>query len=335
MGKAQNFLNSWMLPLAMILGITSYLALYFIQPLATHVEPGFSKFAKDIQPIVVAIMLFLQFNRISPHDLKFTKWHFILLGFQIVMFVVLALICTVIPHGNLRILLECAMLCFVCPTAAAAGVITRKLGGSLAETVTYVVMINIVAAFIIPLMIPIVHPSADTTFWRSFLAICMHVFPLLVLPLLLAWLIRYTIKPLQHWLIRLTDWAFYFWGISLTFAMYLATRALINSGISIWIAILIGIVSLTCCLIQFITGRRSGHLTDSGNGSDTITAGQALGQKNTGFLIWLGYSFMTPVTSVAGGLYAIWQNLINSWELHEASKATQDAPGQKPSLSRQ
>ena len=49
---------------------------------------------------------------------------------------------------------------------------------------------------------------------------------------------------------------------------------------------------------------------------DEITAGQALGQKNSGFLIWLGYSYMTPVTSVAGGLYSIWQNIINSLELY-------------------
>ena len=41
-----------------------------------------------------------------------------------------------------------------------------------------------------------------------------------------------------------------------------------------------------------------------------------MGQKNTGFMIWLGYNYRTPVTSVAGGLYAIWQNLFNSWELY-------------------
>ena len=55
---------------------------------------------------------------------------------------------------------------------------------------------------------------------------------------------------------------------------------------------------------------------------DEITAGQALGQKNSGFLIWLGYSYMTPVTSVAGGLYSIWQNIINSLELYEQSHRT-------------
>ena len=47
-----------------------------------------------------------------------------------------------------------------------------------------------------------------------------------------------------------------------------------------------------------------------------------LGQKNSGFLIWLGYSYMTPVTSVAGGLYSIWQNIINSLELYEQSHRT-------------
>jgi BASS family bile acid:Na+ symporter len=55
---------------------------------------------------------------------------------------------------------------------------------------------------------------------------------------------------------------------------------------------------------------------------DEITAGQALGQKNSGFLIWLGYSYMTPVTSVAGGLHSIWQNIINSLELYEQSHRT-------------
>lgn len=38
------------------------------------------------------------------------------------------------------------MLCLICPTAAAAGVITGKLGGSLSDTVSYVVLINISVA---------------------------------------------------------------------------------------------------------------------------------------------------------------------------------------------
>ncbi len=328
MAKIVKFIKDWMLPLAIIIGIFSYLILFFVNPLARNFEPGFSKFAKDIQPILVATMLFLQFNTISPHDLKLRKWHFIALAFQIVMFIALTGLATMLPSGgDLRILVECAMLCFICPTAAAAGVITSKLGGSLSDTVSYVVLINIAAAVILPLVIPFVNPNAGTSFLDGFIAICMRVFPLLVLPLLLAWAIRYTLKRLQRWLMRYTDWAFYFWGMSLAFSIYLATRALMNSGISAWTAILIGILSLVCTIIQFAVGRVAGRMSSGSKDHrttrpDEITAGQALGQKNSGFLIWLGYSYMTPVTSVAGGLYSIWQNIINSLELYEQSHRT-------------
>ncbi|MBP5218823.1 MAG: bile acid:sodium symporter [Bacteroidales bacterium] len=322
MSKFVGFIKDWMLPISIATGICTYLLLHFVPSLSVSAEPAFSGIAKDLQPVLVAVMLFLQFTKISPHDLRFRRWHIWLLLFQAVMFVVPALICTNIPHGNARILVECAMLCFVCPTAAAAGVITDKLGGSLSDTVTYVVLINILAAFIIPLVIPVVHPSADISFWSSFFAICKRVFPLLVFPLLVAWLIRYTIRPLQEFLIRYAHWAFYIWGITLCLSIYLATKALINSGIPVWLVFLICLVSLACCLIQFIIGRKTGTKACK-EGSvedrkhDSITAGQALGQKNAGFLIWLGFSYMTPVTSVAGGLYSIWQNLVNSLELYQ------------------
>lgn len=324
MARIVKFIKDWMLPLAIVIGIVSYLALYFIGPLKSGVEPWFSEFAKEVQPVFMATMLFLQFNTISPHDLRFRKWHFIALAFQVVMFIALTWVVTLLPDGDTRILTECAMLCFICPTAAAAGVITGKLGGSLSDTVSYVVLINIAAAVIIPLVIPIVNPVGGMSFLSGFTAICMRVFPLLVLPLLLAWAIRYTLRRLQRWLMRFTDWAFYFWGLALTFSIYLATRALLNSGISVWTAVMIGVLSFVCTIVQFAVGRFAGRISNGSKDhsvtrSDEITAGQALGQKNSGFLIWVGYSYMTPVTSVAGGLYSIWQNVINSLELYEQS----------------
>jgi BASS family bile acid:Na+ symporter len=145
--------------------------------------------------------------------------------------------------------------------------------------------------------------------------------------------------------------SFYVWGVGLTLAMVMSTRALVLSHLDAGAITCIVLVSMGCCAIQFVAGRRLGAGRDSGasgasgasglTGSagapggraggttgtvprasgrdhvDSLTAGQALGQKNTGFLIWLGYNYMTPVTSVAGGLYAIWQNLYNSWELYQ------------------
>ena len=110
--------------------------------------------------------------------------------------------------------------------------------------------------------------------------------------------------------------------------MVLATRALLASGLGVGAFAGIVLVSAGTCFVQFWLGRRLGRARAARAGlsahesladsiTDSITAGQTLGQKNTGFLIWLGYNYMTPVTSVAGGLYAIWQNLFNSWELYQ------------------
>lgn len=303
------WLRRWMLPVAMVTGISVYLILHFVPAFE---ESGYIGVARWLQPTLVSVMLFLQLNVVAPADLKLHKWHFVLLAVQAVLFGALALAATRIPHGAGRILLECAMLCFICPTAAAAGVITRKIGGSLPGIMTYIVLADALACLLIPLMIPMVHPSTNVSFLAAFWAIVKKVFAILVLPCVLAWTIRYLLPGVQRWLERFVDWAFYIWGFCLTMAMSLATYALVTSGIGILVALGIGLVSLVCCLIQFILGRRVARRYGR---SESITSGQALGQKNTAFIIWLGFNYMTPVTSVAGGLYAIWQNLVNAWEL--------------------
>ena len=73
--------------------------------------------------------------------------------------------------------------------------------------------------------------------------------------------------------------------------------------------------SLISCLLQFWLGRKVGALYN-----DKITAGQSLGQKNTVLAIWMGYTFFTPITAVAGGFYSIWHNVINSYQLYQHRK---------------
>ena len=304
------FLRDWMLPIAIVLGVT-LASLY-------HAIPALHRFGHighiivaDGQRWVIAVLLLCQFVKISPHDVRPRRWHLYILAFQITSFVGLALLARVLePGSGVRILTECAMLCLICPTASAAGVITEKLGGQLAGTVTYLVIINLVGTLLIPTIIPMVQPSAELGFWAYVLRIAGKVFPVLIVPALLAWLIRYTWKRLQRVMMRLASYSFYVWGIGLTFAMILSTHSLIRSGLGAGMIGGIVAVSILCCLVQFVFGRRVGGLT----------AGQTLGQKNTGFLIWLGYTYLTPVTAVAGGLYAVWQNLFNAWELYQARK---------------
>lgn len=312
--KQKNFLKNWMLPLAMTAGAAIYLILHYVPSFS---ELGYMAVARRLQPVLVSIMLFLQLNTVAPTDLKFHKWHFVLITVQALLFAIIAFIAAGIDSGGGRILLECAMLCFICPTAAAAGVITSRIGGSLPGIMTYTVLSDTLASLLIPLMIPMVHPAADIGFLASFWAIIKRVFSILVLPCVLAWFIRYCIPGLQRWLAKYVGWAFYVWSVGLVLAISLAAGALVTSGIGVLVALGIALVSLVCCLFQFWLGRRVAR----GYGRvESITAGQALGQKNTGFIIWLGLSYMTPVTSVAGGLYAVWHNLVNSYELYRSRK---------------
>lgn len=312
--KQKSFLKNWMLPIAMTLGAALYLFLHFMPSLS---EDAYMTFARRMQPLLVSIMLFIQLNVVAPTDLKFHKWHFELIAVQAMLFAAFAFLATGVENGGGRILLECAMLCFICPTAAAAGVITSKIGGSLPGIMTYTVLSDTLACILIPLMIPLVHPATEISFLAAFWAIVKRVFSILVLPCVLAWLIRYLLPGVQRSLARYVGWAFYVWGIGLTLALSLATGALVSSRIGVLVALGIALVSLVCCLFQFWLGRR---VAKSYGKMESITAGQALGQKNTGFIIWLGLNFMTPVTSVAGGLYAIWHNLVNSWELYQHRK---------------
>ena len=314
MNKLGRLIREWMLPFAIVLGIGIYLAYHFSPALHAYGK-WLHPMASEGQRLVIATLLFFQFVKISPHDLKVTRWHLKALALQVGLFLSLAGIVLFLEPGTPRTLLECAMLCFICPTASAAGVITDRLGGSLAATVTYLVIINITGTFLIPLVIPLVNPSAQMGFWTYVGHIALKVFPVLILPGLLAWLIRYTTHKLQRALMRWASNSFYIWGIGLTLAMVLSTRALLLSGMGLWSVAGIVVVSVIACFFQFWAGHRA-----SKDRVDNLTAGQALGQKNTGFLIWLGYNYMTPVTSVAGGLYAIWQNLYNSWELYQKER---------------
>ena len=311
MNKLGRLIREWMLPAAIVLGISLYLVYHFSPALHAYGK-WLHPMASEGQRLIVALLLFFQFVKISPHDLKVTRWHLKALALQVGLFLALAGIIFFLEPGTPRMLLECAMLCFICPTASAAGVITDRLGGSLASTVTYLVIINITGTFLIPLVIPLVNPSAQMGFWSYVGHIALKVFPVLILPGILAWVIRYTTHKLQRALMRWASNSFYIWGIGLTLAMVLSTRALLLSGMGLWSVAGIVVVSVIACFFQFWAGHRSDK-----DRVASLTAGQALGQKNTGFLIWLGYNYMTPVTSVAGGLYAIWQNLYNSWELYQ------------------
>ena len=293
----------------MMAGVAGYFAFVALR-LPQEVYVGANKVIAFVQPALLFMMLFLSFCRIRPSDLRLCPWHVPLLLIQTGLFAVLAGLIILHPAISGRIVYESAMLCLICPTATAAAVIVRKLGGDAAHLVTYTVMINVVVSIVVPLVAPLIHPQEGLSFIRAFMAIMARVFPLLICPMLLAWLIRYTLPRLNDLLLQTGDLPFYLWTISLALAIAVSTRSIVHSTAGFIQLAAIALVSLACCLFQFWAGRKCGRV-------DAITAGQSLGQKNTVFLIWLSYTFFTPVTAIAGGFYCIWHNVINSIQLNK------------------
>ena len=204
------------------------------------------------------------------------------------------------------------MLCLLCPTATAAAVITAKLGGNAASLISYTMLINISVALVAPLFLTLSNPVAGLSFFSSFVLIMGKIFPLLLCPLLVAELVRRYMPAFHRFIVQKgRNIPFYLWLIALSIAIAMTTRAIVHSDISLLAMMGIAAVSLLCCVVQFLygwfVGRRYG---------ERVTGGQALGQKNTVFAIWLAYTFMTPVTAIAGGFYSVWHNIINTWQLY-------------------
>jgi BASS family bile acid:Na+ symporter len=243
-----------------------------------------------------------------------------LLLIQAGLFTLLALLLAFVPALPLRYGFEAAMLCLICPTATACAVVTGKLGGNMAGVVTYTVLINLVVAVLVPLLVPLIHPMAGLSFSEAFVRILVKVFPLLILPCLAAWLVRYLLPKFHAWLLRFPDLAFYIWSVSLTLAILMSTRAIVRNEAGAVVLWQIGIASLLCCVLQFWLGRRIGRKYQC-----PISAGQALGQKNTVFGIWMGYTFLTPVISVACGFYTIWHNVYNTYQMYRKRKRDEAA----------
>lgn len=316
MHKILGFLRDWTLIIAIVAGIAGYFVFVSI-PLFDGLHSAALSTVKLVQPSLIFLMLFISFCNINLHDIRPCKWHAWLLMLQSVLFAGIAAVLVLLPYSNLRVVLEGAMICFICPTATAAAVVTRKLGGDMAHIITYTILINLIASILIPVVVPFVHHNADITIFEAMMMILGQVFPLLLLPLILAILVRKLSPRLLGMVTSHTDIAFYLWAFALALAITMTVRSMVHSDVAPSAQVGLVIVSLAACIMQFWIGRKIGMRYD-----DMVTAGQAFGQKNTVFAIWLGYTFFSPVTSMAGGFYSIWHNLYNTIQIyrHEHQK---------------
>ena len=302
--------NSLTLPIAILTGIISYFAYVNIHALdPTHHFVG--TVVHCLQPMLLFAMLFVSFCKVEPKQLRPRPWMLKPLVIQLLGFLLPAAAVILFPEIPYAVVLESFMICMICPTATAASVVTSKLGGNPSVVVSYTCLINLACALVIPCIVPLLHHNTGHLgFTDSCLLILGKVFPLLVLPLMCAITVRYILPRFHRKVLQCKDLAFNLWAVALTLAIAVTVKAIVHSNESLLSLAMIALASLIACVLQFWTGHRIGiHY------KQPVAATQSLGQKNTIFAIWMGYTFLSPVTALAGGFYSVWHNVINSWQL--------------------
>lgn len=276
-------------------------------PLGDAVAP----FLPHWLPVGLFLLLYVTFCKIKLSEIRPRKWHFVIQLVRVSLAAIMVLLITLFgDNPETKLILEGMFICFICPTASAVVVVAEKLGGSIGSLTMFTFIANIVTMVVIPLLFPMVEREADITFVTAALMLLRNVAVVLVAPLALALLSRRFLPAFVTWLNQYKNTGFYLWCMNLVVVTGITLQNIAHSSVSGWVLWALLISPLFVCLIQFTIGKAIGRVWN-----DSISAGQALGQKNTVIGIWLTLTFLNPLAAVAPGAYVLWQNLVNGWQL--------------------
>ena len=317
-----RFIKDWTLPIAMGLGAAFYL-LFAFTPQLDETGTRLAPFFETILPLFMFLVLFVTFCKVDFRKLRPVPWHLWVGVFQLLFIgALMGLTLGFQLTGDSLILMEAILMCVISPCATAAAVVTQKLGGSLEQMTTYTFLSNFLTALLVPVCFPMIEKSADITFLSAFSKILYEVVVVLVVPMLLAYVVKHHLRRLHARIIAVRDLSYYLWACSLMIVTGTTVKNIVRADTTVALLVAIALLGLMMCVVQFDVGRFIGHYFDH-----TQEAGQALGQKNTAFAIWLSSTYLNPLSSVGPGCYILWQNIINSVELWQKRK--QDSQTEK------
>ena len=194
----QKFLEKYLLPLAMVIGIAFHKQLSVLSP---------------VTPYLLSLMLFITYCRISWSDIRLTKFHYILLAIQYIGSALVYL--AVRPFDET--LAQAVMICVLAPTATSAPVVANLLGGNIASVAAFSLFSNLSVAFVAPLYLSLIgQTGSDVSFITSFWYIFRKVVPIIVLPFFVALFLKKA-SPNIHRKVRSAQIvSFYIWAAALT-----------------------------------------------------------------------------------------------------------------------
>ena len=286
-------LKTLMLPIAMVGGAIFY---------------PWMEYITFLSPYLIFLMLFITYCKLSLHEIKPDKFEVYLLSVQLAI----ASFSYLVTFFWNRTLAEGVFICTFISTATAAPVITSMLGGSISKVASYSLLSNAVIAVGGPVILAAIGDNPGMTFFQSFQLILAQVFPLIVLPLVLALAARKYAPKFHSKIMGMQQLSFYLWAVSLFIVVGSCTSFAIKNYTpeSTSTMVLLALGALIVCVAQFKIGRKIGSMFGA-----TVSGGQALGQKNTVLAVWLALAYLNPLSSIAPASYVAWQNIINSWQL--------------------
>lgn len=261
-----------------------------------------------LSPYLIFAMLFITYCRLTPKEIKPGKMDITLLIIQIVLSALFYFPLSLLNHT----VAEGVFICIFIPTATAAPVITSMLGGKIKNVVTYALVSNLMIAIAGPVVLALIGDHSEYSFGYSFVLILSEVAPLLLVPLLSAFALKYAWPTLHERVASHQQLSFFIWAISL----FIVVGGCVSFAIKTWtpestpIMLALAAGSGIACLVQFRIGRKVGRKF-----GDIVSGGQALMQKNTVLAVWLALAYMNPVASIGPACYILWQNIVNSWQI--------------------
>ena len=315
MNRFIRFIKDWTLPVAIMVGTACYLTFYWM-PALDELGDWLSPVFDFLFPLFVFLTLLITFCKVDYHQLLPHRWHTGVLITQLLLIAAnIGIIFWVEENAEQKLLWEAMLTCIIGPAASASPVVVGKLGGNISTMTTYVILSSLASTILIPLVFPILEPSAGVAFLEAFLVILHKVAIVLMLPLVLGWFIKHYLPRLQRWIASMPNLSFYTWAISLSITTGITVKNIVHSNATILLLCWIAVTTLILCFVQFLIGRGVGRLL-----GEEVNAGQGLFQKNTALCIWVAYMYLNPVASVGAGCYVLWQNIINSYEIWQDQK---------------
>ena len=206
-------MKNWTLPIAMLMGIVLYFVyvnIPFLEPTKPYVEHAVA----IVQPVLIFLMLFLTFCKVNVFGTASVPVASLALAdsgrsFPVAGFADLALSgYSGSRAGGRRNALSDL------PDGDGCCGCTRKLNGDAAHLTSYTILINLLVAFLVPLVVPSIHPHPGLGFGASFAADSGESVSFVAGTFIAAILLRYLSPGLHKRLGDISGFSFYLWAVA-------------------------------------------------------------------------------------------------------------------------